>query len=276
MKALGRGLDEMMSHAAMGPRTIPGLFSEEKNMVKKKEAGAEAVAETPKRHTEEITRDLECELSKEDIEKRAAQLLQVSNERRSELGRAGALRQEAATLKSRAKEKDSEAREAEQEGEMLLSEIEDLIRAVNDKVEKRQVNCRREYDYQTNKVRVIRLDTDVVVEERDMRNSERQMALGFELEQRGQGKEGYMDKRGRLLFVSDGFTDGQEWGTYYRSEQGTLKRFTGKGLDLRDTREKAESDLKKYAGEHDFEHVDENGEVSPAGSAAEESSEEAA
>ena len=276
MKALGRGLDEMMSHAAMGPRAIHGLFSEGKNMAKKKEAGAEVKADAPKNHTEEVVRDLECELSREDIEKRAAQLLQVSNERKSELGRAGSLRQEAATLKSRAKERDSEAREAEQEGEMLLSEIEDLIRAVNDKVEKRPVNCRREYDYQTNKIRLIRLDTEAVVEERDMRNSERQMALGFELEQRGQGKEGYMDKRGRLLFVSDGFTDGKEWGTFYRSEQGSLKRFTGKGLEQRETREKAEADLKKYAMEHGFKHVDENGEVMSTPAAAEESGEEAA
>lgn len=215
-----------------------------------------------KMHAEEISLDLECELTREDIEKRAAQLLQVSNERKSEIGKANSLRQEASSLKSRAKERDSEANEAEQEAEMMLSEIEDLIRAVNDKVEKRPVACRREYDYMANKVRVIRLDTDAVVEERDMRNSERQMALGFELAQRGQGKEGYMDKRGRLLFVSDGFTDGAEWGTYYRSEQGTLKRFTAKELDQRDTREKAESDLKKYAAEHTFDHIDGNGEVS--------------
>jgi hypothetical protein len=71
----------------------------------------DAAQEAPAMHTELITRDLECALTPEDTSARAAQLLKVSEERQAEEGRAGTLRSEAATLKSRAKERDAEALE---------------------------------------------------------------------------------------------------------------------------------------------------------------------
>ena len=208
-------------------------------------------AQVPQMHREEVEMDLECKLTQEDIRGRSAQLLQVSNERK-----AGTLRKESLSLKSKAKELDAKALESEQEAEMMLSEIEDLIRAVNDLVEKRPVKCVREYDYPASKIRVIRSDTGEIIEEREMRNSERQMALGFELSNRGQGKSGYVDKRGRFLFVSDGISDGTEWAAYYRSDPGTLKRFNPRVIAVSKTKDKAEEALKKYAEDHGFEYVE--------------------
>jgi hypothetical protein len=264
MTVLGRGLNEMLNHTARVPRGIFGAYEkEEANVAKKKEEAVEA-KEAPAMHTEEIERNLECQLTKEDIEQRAAQTSLVNRDRLGELSKASSLRGKAATLRAQAKECVEEAKECQEEAERLMEEVNDLIDAVTDKVEKRQVKCRREYDYKADKVRVIRLDTNETVEEREMRSSERQMALGFELNQRGQGEDGYMDKRGRFLFVSDGISDGEEWGTFYRSETGSLKRFTGKGLDMRKERKQAEDDLRKYAEEHGFKYVDGGGEEKAA------------
>ena len=56
---------------------------------------------------------------------------------------------------------------------------------------------------------------------------------------------GYRDAQGRLLFVSDGISGGEAWGTFYRKPSGALKRY--RGLEMRDEHEEAERDLDTYA-----------------------------
>ena len=59
---------------------------------------------------------------------------------------------------------------------------------------------------------------------------------------------GYSDAQGRLMFVSDGISGGQSWGTFFRKPSGALKRY--RGLEMRDERKEAEADLERYARLH--------------------------
>jgi hypothetical protein len=57
---------------------------------------------------------------------------------------------------------------------------------------------------------------------------------------------GNVDRRGRVLFVSDGISGGKTWGTYYRKPSGSLKRLVSKHLPLRTSRAAAEADLRLW------------------------------
>lgn len=59
----------------------------------------------------------------------------------------------------------------------VAGEISRLTTIVAEGYERRQVNCHREYDYDANKVRLIRLDTREILEERDLRTDEKQLPL---------------------------------------------------------------------------------------------------
>jgi len=52
-----------------------------------------------------------------------------------------------------------------------------IAKIVMDKTEERLIECHDELDFDDDKVRTIRLDNDEVVDERTMRDSERQMEL---------------------------------------------------------------------------------------------------
>lgn len=58
------------------------------------------------------------------------------------------------------------------------AELEQLMKRVRDKVDNRAVRCEERYIYETGRVRVIRLDTGAVIEERPMKAEERQLVLG--------------------------------------------------------------------------------------------------
>lgn len=55
----------------------------------------------------------------------------------------------------------------------------------------------------------------------------------------------YRDENGRVYFVSDGISQGEFWGTFYRSGTGSLRRY--RGLPMREDKRQAEEDLKLYA-----------------------------
>jgi hypothetical protein len=57
----------------------------------------------------------------------------------------------------------------------------------------------------------------------------------------------YLDDRGRVLFVSDGISDGQAWGTFHRKANGSLQRLVSKHLPLQDGEWLAQEDLDNYA-----------------------------
>jgi len=60
----------------------------------------------------------------------------------------------------------------------LDEKIADTETIVRTGKEQRKVRCRREMDYEANKVHIFRTDTGDVVESRAMKSSERQMELG--------------------------------------------------------------------------------------------------
>lgn len=57
---------------------------------------------------------------------------------------------------------------------------------------------------------------------------------------------GYKNKQGQVLFVSPGL-GGDNFATYTRKPNGSLKRFRSPLLPVRKDREQAEEDLVKYA-----------------------------
>ena len=60
----------------------------------------------------------------------------------------------------------------------------------------------------------------------------------------------YKDRNGRILFISDGITKGEAYGTFYLTANGALRRFKAKNLIMRTNRSKAEEDLLGYAKLH--------------------------
>lgn len=48
------------------------------------------------------------------------------------------------------------------------------------------------------------------------------------------------------LFISDGISDGKQWGTFERKPNGSLRRIKSKYLPMRPTKEKAKADLAAY------------------------------
>jgi len=67
--------------------------------------------------------------------------------------------------------------------------------------------------------------------------------------------QGYRDFMGRILFVSDGISNGSSWMTFYNKPNGSLRRVNSKFLPIRETREAAQRDLDKYAKERGLEAV---------------------
>ncbi len=70
----------------------------------------------------------------------------------------------------------------------------------------------------------------------------------------------YRDRKGRLLFVCDGISQGTSWSTYWRKANGSLKRSRYAELAPRATQEEAQADLDKWATEQGFqrEELEEN------------------
>jgi len=60
----------------------------------------------------------------------------------------------------------------------------------------------------------------------------------------------YQDGRGRNLFVGDGISSGAAYGTFYRKQNGSLKRFKSPALPMRNFRALAQHDLDRYALKH--------------------------
>ena len=69
----------------------------------------------------------------------------------------------------------------------------------------------------------------------------------------------YRDKQGRVLFVSDGISQGGFFGTFTRKPSGSLRRVVSKALPMRITRVEAEGDLRRYAAKNGFEAVEADG-----------------
>lgn len=56
----------------------------------------------------------------------------------------------------------------------------------------------------------------------------------------------YRDKKGRILFVSSGISDGISWMTvYHKPNDISTKRLVSPALPIRKTREEAEADLER-------------------------------
>jgi hypothetical protein len=58
---------------------------------------------------------------------------------------------------------------------------------------------------------------------------------------------GYVTRDGRTLFVSDAFSDGRWWGTFFKKASGSLARFKTASLPMRTSKRDAETDLERYA-----------------------------
>ena len=57
----------------------------------------------------------------------------------------------------------------------------------------------------------------------------------------------YKQEDGTILFVSDGISNGDLWGTFYRKANGSLKRVTSASLPMVSSRDQAQTDLDKWA-----------------------------
>lgn len=57
----------------------------------------------------------------------------------------------------------------------------------------------------------------------------------------------YLSKDGRVLFVADGISSGEWWGTFYQKSNGSLARFKSSKLPMRRRKRDAEQDLDQYA-----------------------------
>lgn len=57
----------------------------------------------------------------------------------------------------------------------------------------------------------------------------------------------YLSKDGRILFVADGISSGEWWGTFYRKSNGNLARFKSAQLPMRKRKKDAQQDLDQYA-----------------------------
>ena len=111
----------------------------------------------------ELTKILKCELSEEERRQAALQLTVHLDE-----------------LSSLEKEKKSvtdsyKAKITECESKIILHKCR-----VRDGYEHRQVNCIKTLDYKINKVTVTRLDTGVIIEDRDMFVDEKQTRMEFD------------------------------------------------------------------------------------------------
>jgi len=82
----------------------------------------------------------------------------------------------------------------------LTLKVESLRHDIKSKTEDREVKCREERHYKTRVVRVVRLDTNAVVEERTMTEDDRQEELA-DLEQAGERKS-----PGKLIPMAGGKT----------------------------------------------------------------------
>ena len=65
----------------------------------------------------------------------------------------------------------------------------------------------------------------------------------------------YYDDNDHEIFVHDGISNGEKWGTFYRKPNGALKRVVSKNLLMRDTREEAQADLDAYAEKNGFSNL---------------------
>lgn len=80
-------------------------------------------------------------------------------------------------------------------------------------------------------------------------NSNEQISLQSEL-----SGHRYQDlKGGRILFVSDGISNGQKWGTFYWKRTGAQARLVSKYLPMRDTATEAQADLDRYAAARKYQ-----------------------
>ena len=65
----------------------------------------------------------------------------------------------------------------------------------------------------------------------------------------------YLDGRNRVLFIHDGISGGQRFGTFYQKLNRSLKRVVSKNLPLQITRELARADLDNYAVKKHFPKI---------------------
>lgn len=65
----------------------------------------------------------------------------------------------------------------------------------------------------------------------------------------------FRDRLGRVLFVHDGLSSDKRWGTFYRRDNGSLRRVCSPYLPMRADRADAEGDLELYATAHRLPEV---------------------
>jgi hypothetical protein len=118
---------------------------------------------TPEERNEKrvpFTRDLSCALTREEVEERA---------------------QEAAALLERRDQKEADLKEQQKRWKNEISQLDVEHRIVSSEVRSkstvRPVECERVFDYDSGKVREVRLDTLETLHTRNMTDSERQRDL---------------------------------------------------------------------------------------------------
>lgn len=139
------------------------IYAADKGLAVMDKALEEVVAdlqEPPKEKRDRILKTLECRLT--DSEKMAA-----AKEFAVQLNEAKRLNLELKSVTAEMRQKIKEA----------MSTVNTKAEEVRTGVQKRDVDCDRVYDYDAGEVRVIRLDTDEVIEERRMLTHERQTEL---------------------------------------------------------------------------------------------------
>jgi hypothetical protein len=127
-------------------------------MAKRKQQSEEQQERNEKRVP--FTRDLKCELSREEVEERAQEAASIL-ERRD---------QKEADAKEEAKRRKNEIAQLDLEHRILSSEV-------RSKTTTRPVECERVYDYDAGKVTEYRSDTGEKLHSRNMTDSERQKDL---------------------------------------------------------------------------------------------------
>lgn len=66
----------------------------------------------------------------------------------------------------------------------------------------------------------------------------------------------YVDRKGRILFVHDGISNGRWWATYYRLPNGSLKRYVSPHLPSRTNKADAQDNLDRYARRRRWHEAD--------------------
>ena len=92
-------------------------------------------------------------------------------------------------LESLAIEKKTATTEFTQRKEKLAEQIHVTSLMVKEGVAMRSVKCELQLNYSKLRATLIRLDTEVIVEEREMTSDEKQMKLEFEKSQKGKSKD---------------------------------------------------------------------------------------